>query len=81
MTTMTLRPFDLEARVANRKLELIAEIIEHKKNSSRFGAAAEIDRIKARLADLAVILKESVVDGWGNVGSSGRDTLDQWLAR
>ena len=48
---------DLESQVANRKLQLISEIIEHKMNSSRYGAAEAIDRIKDHLSELTEILK------------------------
>ena len=41
---------ELEMRVASRKQDLITEIIEHKKNSSRWGAAEAIDRIGAHLS-------------------------------
>ena len=71
---------DLETRVTNRKLELISEIIEHKKNCSRFGAAEEIDRIKAKLSELAVIVQEGVAD-WANLDPRARARLDEWLAR
>lgn len=75
------RPPDLEARVTARKTTLIAEIIEHKKNSSRAGAVAAIDTLKGRLSDLALIVKEGVGDGWANVGPAARTRLDQWIAR
>ena len=35
-------PTDLETRVANRKRDLISEIVEHKKNSSRAGVASRL---------------------------------------
>lgn len=72
---------DLETRVANRKRELIAEIVENKKNSSRPGAAEAIDKAKARVSELAHIVKEGVVDGWANVGPSTKLKLDEWMAR
>jgi hypothetical protein len=71
----------LEARVTARKAELIAEIIEHKKNSCRVGAAEAIDNLKARLSELAHIVKEGVVDGWTNVGPKARTRLDAWMAK
>jgi len=71
----------LETRVENRKQDLISEIIEHKKNSSRAGAAAAIDTIKARLSDLAYIVKQDLVDGWANVAPSAKLKLDEWIAR
>ncbi len=71
---------DLETRVANRKRELITEIIEFKK-SSRVDATESIERLKARLSDLAYLMKEGVVDGWANVGERSRVKLDAWIAR
>ena len=72
---------DLEARVENRKRELIAEIVEHKKNSLRSGAAQAVDRAKAHLSELARIVEEGIVDGWANVGPATRRKLDDWMAR
>jgi hypothetical protein len=74
-------PSDLETRVASRKQELISEIVEHKKNSSRPGAAAAIEKITAQLSDLAHIIKEGVVDGWANVAPSAKLKLDEWIAK
>ena len=72
---------DLESRVESRKRDLISEIVEHKKNSSRAGAAEAIDRAKARLAELAHIVKEGVTNGWANVGPSAKLKLDEWMSR
>jgi hypothetical protein len=72
---------DLETRVASRKQELISEILEHEKNSSRARAAEAIDKIKARLSELAHIVNADVVDGWANVRPSAKLKLDQWIAR
>jgi hypothetical protein len=71
----------LETQVTARKAELIAEIIEHKKNSCRFGAAEAVDRLKARLSELTHIVKEGVVDGWTNVGPHARTRLEEWMAK
>lgn len=71
---------DLETRVANRKQELIDEIVEYKKGS-RLDAAEAVDRLKARLAELSHIVKEGVVDGWANVGQRARQRLEEWLAQ
>ncbi|HEY3807057.1 MAG TPA: hypothetical protein VGL61_30850 [Kofleriaceae bacterium] len=71
---------DLETRVANRKQELIDEIVEYKKGS-RLDAAEAVDRLKARLSELSHIVKEGVVDGWANVGQRARQRLDEWLAQ
>ncbi len=72
---------DLEIRVAARKDQLIAEIIEHKLNSSRAGAAGAIDTLKGRLSELAHILKDKAVDGRTSVGPAARTRLDQWMAK
>jgi predicted transcriptional regulator len=74
-------PSDLETRVANRKRELVSEIVEHKQNSSRALAAGAIDRLKAQLSELAHIVKEGVADGWANVGPGARLKLDAWMAK
>ena len=81
MSNAPTPPLDLETRVENRKRELISEIVEHKKNSSRAGSAEGIARAKARLSELAHIVKEGVVDGWANVGPTARSRLDEWMAR
>jgi hypothetical protein len=75
------RPLDLETRVASRKQELISEIVEHKMNSSRVGAAETVEKNKARLSELAHIVKEDVVDGWANLSPSAKLKLDEWIAR
>ena len=69
---------DLEARVANRKLELITEIIEHKKNSSRFGAAEAIAKLKRHLSELSQILK---TDEPAHLSADARLKLAEWMAR
>jgi prephenate dehydrogenase len=69
---------DLETRVASRKQQLITQIIEHKKNSSRSGAAEAIDRIKHHLSELSQILK---ADEWANLSAGTRLRLAEWIAR
>jgi hypothetical protein len=70
----------IETRVANRKQELISEIVELKMGS-RVDAVETIDKLKARLSELAHIVKEGVVDGWANIGPRTRRRLDEWIAR
>lgn len=70
----------LETRVSNRKQELISEIVELKMGS-RLDAAETIDRLKARLSELAFIVKDGVGEGWANVGARTRRRLDEWVAR
>jgi len=81
IVTNSSAPTDLESRVAARKQELISELLEHKKNSSRSGAAESVDKLKARLAELAHIVKEGVVDGWSNVGPRAKLKLDEWMSK
>lgn len=69
---------DLENRVETRKRELITEIIDHKKNSSRYGAAEAIDKIKQHLSELHHILKAGK---WSNLGEGTRLRLLEWIAR
>ena len=71
---------DLETRVANRKHELIAELVEHKK-SSRAGAPYAISQLTVRLTDLATLVKEGVANGWANVDVRATVKLDAWIAR
>jgi hypothetical protein len=74
-------PTDLETRIANRKRELISEIVWHKKNSLRAGAPEAIEIIKARLSELSQIVKEGLGDGWANVRPSAKRRLDEWMAK
>ncbi len=69
---------DLETRVANRKRELITEIVEHKKNSSRYGAAEAIDKIKQHLSELSQILNASECSA---LSAPARLRLVEWMAR
>jgi hypothetical protein len=71
---------NLETRVANRKHELIAELVEHKK-SSRAGAPHAINQLMVRLSELAALVKEGVANGWANVDASATVKLDAWIAR
>ena len=72
---------DLETRVTYRKQLLISEIVEHKKNSCRAGAAESVDKIKDRLSELAHIMKGDVAGGWANVGPSATLRLEEWIAK
>ena len=69
---------DLETRVASRKLQLVTEIIEHKKNCSRYGAAEAIDKIKDHLSELREILKARE---WSQLSAEARLRLADWVAR
>lgn len=75
---MKRRPDDLEMRVSNRKQQLITEIIEHKKNCSRSGAAEAIDRIGQHLSELSQIMK---THEWTKLSADARLKLVDWVAR
>jgi hypothetical protein len=62
---------DLQTRVATRKQMLISEAVEHKKNSCRAGAAESVDKIKARLSELAHIVK----------GGGATLELEAWISK
>lgn len=69
---------DLETRVASRKQHLITEIIEHKKNSSRSGAAQAIERIRHHLSELSQIMQPGE---WTNLSAGARLRLADWIAK
>jgi hypothetical protein len=62
---------DLEARIASRKLALISELKEHKKNPSRAGAAEAAAQIHMRLTELAYLVTQPRAE----------TRLGQWLLR
>jgi hypothetical protein len=72
------QPDELETQVANRKRELITEIIEHKKNSSRSGAVEAIGKIQHHLSELSQILQ---ADDWASLSAGARLRLAEWIAR
>lgn len=69
---------DLETRVANRKRELITELVEHKKNSLRWGATEAIGKLTYQLSELSQILK---AHEWSNLSADTRLRLTNWIAR
>jgi hypothetical protein len=75
---MKPRRDDLETQVASRKRQLITEIIEHKKNSSRSGAAEAIDKITHHLSELSQILNAGECT---DLSAGARLRLARWVAR
>jgi hypothetical protein len=69
----------LESRINARRAELIAKLIELR-SSMHLEAAEAGDKIKARLSELAHVMREGVVDGWTTLGDSVKHKLDRWLA-
>jgi hypothetical protein len=74
-------PSDLETRVETRKRALIAEIIEYKQNSSRASSVEAIGRAKARLNELAHIVKLGVADGGATFSPATTRKLDEWTKK
>jgi len=70
---------DLESRINTRRKELIARLVELK-SDTRIEVAETRDKLKAKLSELAHIIKEGVVDGWASIGDVARQRLDHWLA-
>ena len=70
---------DLESRITQRRAELIGKLGE-----LRVEAGLEVvqvrDKLKARLSELAHILKEGVVDGWTSLGDAVTHKLERWLS-
>ena len=70
---------DLESRVTARRAELIAKLVELKADTRREAIEAR-DKLKAKLSELAHIVKWGIVDGWASLGDPVTHKLDQWLA-
>jgi hypothetical protein len=70
---------DLESRIKLRRAELLGKLGETRADTRR--AATETRaRLRARLSDLAHIIKMGVVDGWANLDDSVKHRLLDWLA-
>jgi hypothetical protein len=61
-----------------RRAELIAKLVELRADN-RIEATEARDKLKAKLSELAHIIKESVVDGWASIGDVAKHKLDHWL--
>jgi hypothetical protein len=70
---------DLESRIKVRRAELIGKLGELRAEASLELVQAG-DKLKARLSELAHIIKEGVVDGWANLGDTVKHKLEHWLS-
>jgi len=70
---------DLESRIKERHAELIGKIGGLRRDM-RPEASESRDKLKARLFELAHIIKWGVVDGWATLGAPLTNRLEQWLA-
>jgi hypothetical protein len=70
---------DLETRIKAHRADLIAKLAELRTNK-RLVATQVGDKLRAKLSDLAHIIKEGVVDGWGSLTDPVKQKLEHWLA-
>ena len=68
----------LEQRISARRAELIAKLIDHR-GSVHLDEAEAGDKVKAKLSELAHIMRENVVDGWSELGDGVKLKLEGWL--
>jgi hypothetical protein len=62
-----------------RRAELVAQLRELRADR-RLEAGEAGDKLKARLSELAHLLKWGVVDGWASLGDKVKHRLEHWLA-
>ncbi|TMQ10755.1 MAG: hypothetical protein E6J90_31525 [Deltaproteobacteria bacterium] len=70
---------DLESRIKLRRAELKGKLGELRAEAS-LEVVQAADKLKARLSELAHILKEGVVDGWASLGDTVKHKLERWLS-
>lgn len=70
---------DLESRIKLRRAELIGKLGEIRADT-RLAATETRDRLKAKLSELAHIIKAGVVGGWTSLGDTVKHNLEHWLA-
>src|ERR1041384_4340209 len=69
---------DLESRIKERRAELIDKL-GGLRGDRRREAAESRDKLKAKLSELAHIIKWGVADGWASLGAPLTNKLEQWL--
>jgi hypothetical protein len=70
---------ELESQISLRRADLIARLVAIK-TETRIELVAERDRIKAKLSEVAHIIKAGVVDGWPAVSAGVAGRLGDWLS-
>jgi hypothetical protein len=70
---------DLESRIKERRAALIARL-GGLRGDVRPEAIESRGKLKAKLSDLAHLVKWGVVDGWASLSAPITNTLEQWLA-
>lgn len=69
---------DLRSLINTRRAELL-NVLAALKTDTRIEAVEARGRIKAKLSELAHVVKWGVVDDWANVGGPVTRKLQQWL--
>jgi hypothetical protein len=70
---------DLESRIKVRRAELIWKL-GGLRADRRLEVTETRDKLKARLSELAHIVKWGIGDGWASLGGPVTHKLEQWLA-
>lgn len=70
---------DLESRIMKRRAELI-DRLGWLRRDVRPEAIESRAKLKAKLSELAHIVKWGVADGWASLGAPLTNRLEQWLA-
>lgn len=70
---------EFESRIELRRAELIARLGEIR-SDTRPAADQARDRMKAKLSELAHIIKTGVSESWANLSETVRHDLEHWLA-
>ena len=69
---------DLQSRINERRIELIDKI-GRLRGDRRPEATESRDKLKAKLSELAHMIKWGVADGWASLGAPLTNKLEQWL--
>jgi hypothetical protein len=72
-------PTDLEARIKARRRELSDRLVELKFDTHVEAAEAR-DTLKAKISELAHLMKQGVADGWAAISELAKQKLERWLA-
>ena len=70
---------DLQSRI-NERREALIDKIAGLRGDKRPEATESRDKLKAKLSELAHMIKWGVADGWASLGAPLTNKLEQWLA-
>lgn len=69
---------DLESRIKERRAELIGKIGGLRGDTRREAGEAR-EKLRAKLSELAHIIKWGAADGWASLGAPLTNKLEEWL--